>query len=80
VQHLTQALAMAQADENRRLIACIHNDLGSPISRNSMTRMRWPPSPPARKRRKQPVIALWLCGPTSMQPHGVEAEATGQRA
>jgi tetratricopeptide (TPR) repeat protein len=28
MQHLTQALAMAQADENRRLIAAIHNDLG----------------------------------------------------
>src|SRR4029077_4305150 len=28
LQYLTQALAMAQADENRRLIAAIHNDLG----------------------------------------------------
>src|SRR4029077_19362733 len=28
MQYLTQALAMAQADEDRRLIAAIHNDLG----------------------------------------------------
>ena len=28
VQYLTQALGMAQVDENRRLIAAIHNDLG----------------------------------------------------